>query len=135
MPTFNVYLAFDGTCEEAMNFYKDIFGGDLQLMRMGDSPVELPEEYKRRIMHATLTTDAFALMAADSMPGQPHSAGNNVTLSLNFTDETEQASIFEKLAPGGTVLMPLQDTFWEAKFGMLNDRYGIPWMFNCQKAK
>ena len=78
-------------------------------------------------MHSTIATGDMLLMASDTMPGQPFTAGNNVALSLNFTDEAEQTRVFEALSAGGTVTMPLAMQFF-GRFGMLMDRFGIHWM-------
>jgi PhnB protein len=131
MKQLNVYLAFPGTCEEALNFYKDCFGGEITgMQRFGESPVESDADYKQKIMHAEFKAEGIYLMASDSMPGQPLTAGDMVQLSINLTDAQEQEAIFSKLSAGGKVDMPLQDTFWGASFGMLTDKYGIRWMLN-----
>jgi PhnB protein len=131
MKQLNVYLAFPGTCEEALNFYKTCFGGEITSMqRFGDSPVESSEEHKQKIMHAEFKADGMFFMASDGMPGQPVPSGEMVTLSINLTDGAEQERIFNSLAEGGKVTMPLGETFWGAVFGMVTDKFGIPWMLN-----
>ncbi len=131
MKQLNVYLAFPGTCEEALNFYKTCFGGEITSMqRFGDSPVESSEEHKQKIMHAEFKADGMYFMASDGMPGQPVPSGEMVTLSINLTDGAEQERIFNCLAEGGKVTMPLGGTFWGAVFGMVTDKFGIPWMLN-----
>lgn len=129
----NVYLFFKGNCEAAMNFYKECLGGDLTLMRYREGPMETPEALKDKIMHAELRIHGIHLMASDVEPGQEISIGKNVNLSINFETEEEQEKVFNKLADGGNVTMPLQDTFWGAKFGSLTDKYEINWMFNYDK--
>lgn len=127
------HLAFAGTCEEALNFYKNCFDGKISaLNRYKDSPMEVPEEFKHKIMHSEFKAAGITFLAADLMPNQPLSHGNSVQLNINMDDAKEQASIFNKLAVGGTVLMSLQDTFWGARFGMLTDSFGISWMMNCR---
>lgn len=131
MKQLNVYLAFPGNCEEALHFYKDCLSGEItSLQRYGDTPVEASEEHKQRVMHAEFKADGIYFMASDSMPGQSVTPGEAVQLSINLTDATEQEAIFSKLSAGGRVDMPLQDTFWGARFGMLTDKYGIHWMLN-----
>ena len=131
MKQLNVYLAFPGTCEAALNFYKTCFGGEITSMqRFGDSPVESSEEHKQKIMHAEFKADGMFFMASDGMPGQPVPSGEMVTLSINLTDGAEQERIFNTLAEGGKVTMPLGETFWGAVFGMVTDKFGIPWMLN-----
>ncbi len=133
MKKLNVYFSFPGTCEEALNFYKSCFGGEIIAMnRFGDSPVETADAHKQRVMHAEFKSDDIYFMASDTMPdaGESAVAGNIVQLSINLTDGAEQERIFNKLAEGGTVQMPLQETFWGAVFGMLTDKYGVRWMLN-----
>ncbi len=125
-----VYLTFNGQCREAMNFYHQCLGGELNIMLFKDSPVEVPEEQKERVLHAVLDFDDGKIMASDSMPDQPVSTGNNFSLSLDFKDNSSLDSCFQKLTEGGSITMPLGDTFWNAYFGMCQDKFGIGWMFN-----
>ncbi len=134
MKQFNVYLNFPGTCEAALNFYKDALGGEItSLQRMGDAPVDTPEQEKNLVMHATFKAEGIDLMASDGNDQYPVTPGSQITLNINFDDEAEQTAVFDKLAAGGQVTMPLAETFWNARFGMLTDKFGIPWMFNCDK--
>ena len=136
MKSLNPYLAFAGNCEEALDFYKDCLGGDITMkMTFGQSPMPVDDSHKDKIMHAEFKAGDVQFMASDGMPGFQVNPGNNVTMSLNFSDQNEQESTFNNLANGGNVTMPLQDTFWGAKFGMLTDKYGINWMFNCQSSE
>jgi len=131
MKQLNVYLAFPGTCEEALNFYKTCLDGEIvSISRFGESPVETPEAYKQKIMHAEFKADGIFFMASDGMPGQPVPPGDMVSLSINLTDAQEQETIFNRLAEGGKVTMPLETTFWGAVFGMVTDKFGIHWMLN-----
>jgi PhnB protein len=136
MPSINPYLNFDGNAEEAFNFYKDAFGGDFaNVQRFGDMPgkEKLPNEVHNKIMHIVLPIGKDGvLMASDVVPGmgQPHSAGNNVTISVNVDSENEARKIFDALARGGDVTMALDKTFWGAYFGQLTDKFGIQWMVN-----
>jgi PhnB protein len=135
MKSMNVYLTFAGQCEEALNFYKEALDGEIvSIQRFGDSPMEVEEEEKQRIMHSEFKADGVYFMASDGGPEHPIIPGTNVSLSLNFTDEQEQEVAFNKLASGGRITMTLQDTFWGAKFGMLTDKYEVNWMVNCQKS-
>ena len=79
--------------------------------------------------------DAGAIMMSDTQPGMPHTPGTNNYVCLDFDDAAEMGAKFDALAVGGQVLMPLNDTFWGARFGMLLDAHGIRWMFNCEKKK
>jgi len=134
MKNLVVYLTFPGNCEEALNFYKKALGGEIIMKQtFGESPMPSEESAKNRIMHSQFKADEIFFMASDSMPGQTIHPGENVSLSINFTDENELARIFNALAEGGNVTMPLQDTYWNARFGMLRDKYGIAWMLNYDK--
>jgi PhnB protein len=134
MKSLQVYLTFNGNCEEALNFYKTCIGGEiLSLQRFSEAPMPCDDAHKSLVMHAEFKSEEVYLMASDSMPETQVSGGNNTTLNLNFTDEQEQATVFEKLTAGGVIMMPLQDTFWGARFGMFTDKFGISWMTNCEK--
>lgn len=124
------YLNFNGHTAEAMHFYHGILGGKLEVMRMGDAPMDVPAELKDRVMHAALTTDSLTLLASDGRLDQPTTMGDNVHLSLHFVDVAEQSRVFEALAVGGTVTQPLTDAFF-GRFGTLKDRFGACWMFIC----
>lgn len=127
------HLAFEGTCEAAMNFYKDCFGGAIVAQnRYSASPMDVPEAYQDKIMHCEFKSDGIRFLAADVMPGHPVSHGNSVQLNINLDDTQAQEGMFNKLAEGGKVDMALQDTFWGARFGMVTDKFGISWMLNCR---
>src|SRR5262245_58745729 len=127
--TINPYVTLNGTCAEAVAFWAAALKGDAQVMRMGDSPMEVPPEHKDRVMHAAIRAGSLLLMASDSMPQQPVPDGGNVSISLNFTDKDEQTRVWNELSAGGTVVMPLGDQFW-GRFGMFTDKFGVQWMLN-----
>ena len=102
------------------------------MQSFGESPVEISDKHKNRIMHAHLVSGAMQLMASDSMPDQPFESGSQVSISIQLNDPDAISPLFDKLSEGGTVTMPVSDTFWGARFGMLKDRFGISWMLNCQ---
>ena len=134
MKTLNVYLTFNGNCEEAINFYRNILGGEIITRQtFGEAPMPSEENWKNKIMHVHYKSENIELMASDSMPNQPVKSGENITLNISLTDENEQTRIFNALAEGGTITMPLADQFWGARFGMLTDKFGFHWMLNCQK--
>ena len=136
MPKLDAYLFFDGNCAEAMRFYERTLGGKIDMMMtMGESPMaaETPPEAAGRIMHASLMLDERRLMASDAMLGQPYEAMQGFSLSLNYKTAVEAKTVFDALAVGGRVTMPLQKTFWSDAFGMLVDRFGTSWMFNAGK--
>ncbi len=130
------YLSFDGRCAEAFGFYAQLFGGEIVMqMTYGESPAadQAPAGFGDKIMHARVTFAGQTLMGADSPPGR-YETPRGITLSVGVADEGEAKRIFDGLAAGGTVHMPLQKTFWAAAFGMLADRFGISWMVNCEAA-
>jgi PhnB protein len=129
------YLTFDGNCREAMTFYQDCLGADLQLMPFSDMPGSHPPETKDRIMHARLTKAPAMLMASDTMPGMPLTKGNNFSVSIQCESTEEIDRLFNALAEGGRITMPLGDQFWGARFGMLTDRFDIQWMLNFEYPK
>jgi PhnB protein len=128
------YVFYSGTCEEAINHYQRILGGDIVMMsRYSDAPDagEMPPEAKNLIMHARLVFDGQTLMASDAHPSMPNNGSHGFSLALGFTDLEQADRVFNGLAEGGSVTMPLQKTFWAERFGMLTDRYGIEWMVNA----
>lgn len=130
MNSVTPYLNFNGDAEAAFTFYVDAIGGKIDfLQRFGDAPEDMGAD-KNKILHLTATINGSTLMASDCPPGVSVSFGNNLTLSLNMGSAAELDEKFAKLAEGGTITMPVQDTFWGARFGMLVDKFGISWMFN-----
>lgn len=123
------YLFFKGNAKEAMEFYKSVFGGDLQISTMGDTPKEaqMPGADPNSVMHASLK-GPVNLMASDSPKASNKTA--KVELSLGGTDEAQMRKVFDALAEGGTVRMPLEKQFWGDVFGNLTDKYGVDWMMN-----
>jgi len=139
MAKVNVYLNFDGNCEEAFNFYKSAFGGEFaSINRFSEMPPQegmppLSESAKNKIMHVGLPiSEETAIMGSDVIEGfgPPHTAGNNFSISLNPDSREDADKLFAALSDGGTVTMPMQDAFWEAYFGMWTDKFGINWMIN-----
>ncbi len=137
MHQLNTYLFFDGTCADAMRFYERTLGGKLSLMTHADSPMaaQTPAGSADRILHARLDFDGGMLMASDSMVGQPHEGMKGFSLSLIYPTAAEGRRMFDALAQGGQVTMPMQKTFWAEGFGMLTDRFGTPWMVSGGMAK
>lgn len=128
------YLNFNGNCEEALNFYKSAFDGDItQLGRYGDSPMESPDEVKDKIIHGRVQFGDVIIMASDAMNEKDFTRSGDISLSIECETADQLEKVFAKMAEGGKVTMPLQDQFWGARFGMLTDKFGIHWMFNCEK--
>lgn len=131
----NPYLNFDGNCEAAFKFYEQVLDGKFAgKMTWGESPVaaDAPDGWQDKIMHAELNVGDQVLMGADSPPEYFETAqGTSVLINIDDTDKAE--NVFTALAENGTVKMPIQETFWAARFGMLIDQFGTPWMINCDK--
>ncbi|MFE7563495.1 VOC family protein [Kitasatospora sp. NPDC057500] len=134
MPSIlNPYINYTGDARPALEFYRDVFGGELKLNTYGefgggDGPGA------DRIMHGMLTTPAgFTLMAADTPPGMPYTPGNNISVSVSGDDEAELRGYWEQLSADGTVLVPLERQMWGDVFGMCTDRFGITWLVNINQ--
>ena len=128
--TLNPYLTFQGTAREAMEFYRDVFGGELTLTTFADFGLaDIPNpEY---IMHAQLdTTAGYTLMASDPAPGVTMTPGSAITISVSGDDAEQLRGYWESLTAGGTVTMALERQMWGDEFGMVTDRFGIDWMVN-----
>src|ERR1041385_2373279 len=133
MKAINPYLNFDGRTREAMEFYAKALGAKLEIMTNKESGMPGPGE--DRIMHAKLGSGATVIMASDSQQGMPVNMGNNVWISVAGSAVAEQDKPFSGISDGGTVVMPLAEQFWGARFGMVKDKFGLGWMFNCQLGK
>ena len=134
----NPYLTFKGDCEAAFKFYEKVLGGKIEAMipHEGTPAAEhVPAAWRNKIMHARLTVGDKVLMGSDAPPDHYEPMkGFSVTLTLAPDKAAEADRIFQALAKGGTVRMPIQETFWAVRFGMLVDQFGTPWMINCDKA-
>ena len=131
----NPYVIFNGEAGDAIKLYEQALGAHTEnLMRYGDVPGnQTPEPHRQRVIHARLHIGDGVLMLGDAPADMRVPTQANVHISLDFTDAAEMARTFEALGAGGKVTQPLHDTFWGARFGMLVDRFGIGWMFNCMK--
>ena len=131
----NPYLFFNGNCEEAFKVYAEVFGAKiLAMLPHKGSPAEAqtPPEWQSKIMHAALQLGEQTLMASDSPPAfQKPMSGFAVSVDLPTPADVERA--FAALSKGGTVTMPVSETFFAKSFGMLTDRFGVPWMIICPK--
>lgn len=133
MKEINTYLTFNGNCREAMEFYAKCLGAELHVMKFSDAPIDAPIAAKERIMHARLAKGQAVVMASDTMPGMPFQQGNNFSIALGCDNLQECEQMFSAFAENGKVIMPLQETFWALRFGMITDQFGINWMFNADK--
>jgi PhnB protein len=127
------YIFFYGRCEEALEFYKGVFGGTYEMMRNGDSPIasQMPPDSAKRVMHATFTADGFTFLASDGRDVKTVDPdAGNITLSISYEDGARGERIFNALAAGGHVGMPIDKAFWGGRFGMVTDKFGTEWMMS-----
>lgn len=132
---FTPYLIFDGRCAEAFRFYAECFGGQIVAMQtFGESPAKdhVPAEWHDKVIHTQLVVGERTLMGSDAPPPQ-YATPQGVSVSINVTSLAEAQRLFDALAQGGRVTMPFGETFWSPGFGMAVDRFGIPWMVNCDQ--
>jgi PhnB protein len=130
----NPYLLFNGQCEEAFKFYEKLLGGKIEAMMAHEgTPAEkgVPPEWRKKILHARLAVGDQVLMASDAPPDR-YQKPQGYSVSIGVTDPAEAERIYQTLSENGSVGMPLQKTFWAERFAMFVDRFGIPWMINCE---
>jgi PhnB protein len=128
------YIGFKGDCAEAFKFYEEVLGAKPGLMfRYADSPIAdvLPPGWDTRIMHGSITIGKQRLEGAD-IPPERYEEPKGFSLSLNVPSASEAERMFEQLSEGGRVMYAIEKTFWSERFGMVVDRFGIPWMINCE---
>lgn len=128
------YLNFNGNAAEALAFYSTALDGKVAFQQTFGEMAPDPA-FKDKIMHATFEAGELKFMVSDCPPGVSVTAGDQLSLSLNFTDLESIEKTFAALADGGTVTMPIQDTFWGARFAMTKDKFGVHWMFNYDYEK
>ena len=132
------YVNFDGRCEEALEFYKKSIGAEVtSLMRWKENPdaaMKPPPGYEEKIMNAAFRIGETDLMADDGM-GEKTAEFKGMTLAIGVANDAEAKRIFTALGEGGNVTMPLAKTFWTSSFGMLTDKFGVPWMVNVEAPK
>ena len=132
------YITFGGRCEEALEFYKKSIGAEVTgLLRWKESPdkdMKPPPGYEEKIMNAAFRIGETELMADDGM-GEKTAEFRGMTLAIEVADDAEAKRVFTALGEGGSVQMPLMKTFWTSSFGMLIDKFGVPWMVNVEASK
>ncbi len=131
MPMLDSYLFFNGNCADAMRFYQATIGGKMEAMLTyaeSPEPNSCADKDKGRIMHACLVIEGRMLMASDTPGDKPVQPSGTFSLSLNYPTADEARKIFDQLAEGGKVMMPMAKTFWVEAFGMCTDKFGTPWM-------
>ena len=130
----NPYLSFKGECEAAFKFYEQALGARPgALFRYGGSPLakDVPADWSDKIMHGSITIGGQTVMAADVTPDR-FEPPKGFSLSLQISAVADAERLFDQLASGGKIIMALEKTFWAARFGMVIDRFGIPWLINCE---
>ncbi len=133
MKSLTPYLLFNGNARDAMQFYADALHADLRISNGADMP-NCSEANKDKVLHASLSSGVINIMASDYMTSDPpFQAGNNISVCIDCSTMEEQTRLFDALSTGGTVTMPLGDTFWGARFGIFVDRFGIHWMLNLDR--
>jgi PhnB protein len=135
MMKINPYLAFNGDCKQAMEFYAKCLDTQIaMMMSYADTPMaaETPADVRGRIAHARIALGDQVLMASDACTNE-HVETKGMTVSLVVDTPAEADRVFEALSAGGKITMPIAETFWAQRFGMLQDKFGIPWMVNCEK--
>jgi PhnB protein len=131
----NPYLSFKGNCAEAFNFYAEVFGSKIgMIMTYGEAPPgePVPPDMKDKIMHGRMTIGESVLMGSDA-PVQFASTPAGFSVSINVETVEEAERIYAALSEGGSIKMPIGETFWALRFAMFIDKFGIPWMINCEK--
>ncbi|GAA2700205.1 MULTISPECIES: VOC family protein [Actinoplanes] len=126
----NPYLAFQGNARAAIEFYQQVFGGELRVNTFGEFGSPDPE-LKDKVMHAMLDTpQGYTLMASDMPPGMPFTPGSSITVSLSGDSSDDLRAFWDKLADGGSITVPFEKQMWGDEFGQLTDKFGVPWMVN-----
>ena len=135
MPTLIPYLSFSGKAEEALHFYEQALSGRItHMQRFKEAPGMAGPEADEWILHAVFEGAGFTFMASDGRdPSFAPTNGGNLSLSFDYKDPAAMEKAYENLSAEGKILMPMQDTFWGARFGICQDRYGYTWMFNHDK--
>jgi PhnB protein len=143
MATVNVYLTFNGNCEEAFKFYRSVFGGEFSYIgRFKDMPAgeggELKPGDEEKIMHVSLPVSKETMLMGSDTAGEwasGYKQGNNFAISITVSNKEEADRLFNGLSSGGTVTMPMNKTFWGEYFGMFTDKFGISWMVSFNEAQ
>lgn len=129
------YLSFKGNCEEALNFYKEALKGEIfYIMRYREAPMEIPEDFKEKVIHAAMKFGENEIYFSDIFQGEV-SDGGHVSLNINMDSKDQVDDVFAKLSEGGHVDMDPQETFWGAYYTSFRDRFGVQWGLNCELKK
>lgn len=132
---WNPYLSFNGNCSEAFDFYAKVFGGKVvMMMTYGETPAaeHVSPAARGKIMHGRLVVGDQVLMGSDATPERPYEGIKGLSVAIQMASPPDAERIFAGLSEGGKVTMPIGETFWAARFGMCIDKFGVPWMVNCE---
>ena len=129
------HISFSGRCQEAFEFYKTILGGEIELLTYGNSPAgkDVPPEWSKKIIHGSFRLNNLEIAGADELP-EHHKSLSGFQLLLQLESTAESQRIFNAFSEGGFVTMPLQKTFWSQSYGIVTDKFGIPWEINSATA-
>ncbi|WP_096273125.1 VOC family protein [Paucisalibacillus globulus] len=134
----NPYLVTNGNGQEAVTFYKDVFGAEvLSFQTFGENPMEgkaVPEEVKDLVLHAHLKIGNSVLMISDNFPGNPYQVGDHLSIAIMIEGSDNAKDVFTKLEDGGKVIMELQETFWSPLYGQVQDKFGVLWQVSTTEA-
>ena len=134
--TVNPYLFFDGNCKQAFAFYEKAINARVEdIMTWGEGPMadDASPEMRERVMHGSFLLGDERVMASDEMPADAYKPINGIRVVINADSPEDAERFFANLSEGGKVDMPMEETFWAKRFGMLTDQFGVPWMINCDK--
>lgn len=133
----NPYLLFNGNCEEAFRFYEQALGARIECVLTHEgtpAEVHVAPEFRKKVMHGRISLNGQTIMASDCPP-ERYAKPQGFSVNLSVPDAGAAERLYHALEEGGQVAMPIQETFWAVRFGMVTDRFGIPWMINCEKAR
>lgn len=128
------HLAFNGIAETVLEHYRNAIGGEVEITRFAQTPAAgtVPADWAHKVIYGTLRSPAGIVNVMDAPPGRAGEPGDNFMLGINTDSEGQTDEVFAKLAEGGSVIMPLEKTFWSSRFGMVADKFGVTWLINCQ---
>ncbi|WP_394210095.1 VOC family protein [Enterovibrio calviensis] len=132
MSKLQPHITFHGVCRDALSFYEDAWSGKITtLTTFNDSPVEFPSHILSRIMHAEFVSPEIRFLASDGLDDSLAQGSGDVAFHVSFDDERRQSEVFLSLSEMGQIIMPLDYTFWDVRFGIIIDKYGVRWMLSC----
>ncbi|MFD2180405.1 VOC family protein [Veronia pacifica] len=132
MAAMKPHITFHGLCREALTFYREIWCGDInQLSTYDESPVEFPSHLSGRVMYAEFDCQEISFLASDGVKDSLPQGSGDLAIHVLFSNKKRQSDVFSGLSKEGHIYMPLDDTFWQMRYGIVTDKYGIRWMLSC----